>query len=128
MELTRRGEHCLPSELIQLGLRRPKTPRRLGEMQVSLLLRHTDVRTVTALRSKKELGLPVGEPPAKPRLKRAAQGLCFCKVSPSARAQVRTKEPLSSKQLEMELGKADCCYQGRRESPVTVAMVLRSRL
>ena len=72
-------------------------------MQVSPLLQHTDVRTVTALRSKKELGLPVGEPPAKPSLKRAAQVLRFCKVPPSARAQVRTERPLSSKQLEMEL-------------------------
>ena len=64
---------------------------------------HTDVRTVTALSSKKGLGLPVGETPVKSMPKRAAQVLRFRRVSPSARAQVRTERPLSSKQLEMEL-------------------------
>ena len=63
------------------------------------------VRTVTALSSKKELGLPVGEPPVKLMPKMRQQVLCFLRVSASVRTDMRTKTTLSSrKELGLPVG------------------------
>ena len=60
-------------------------------------LTRTDVRTGQALSSKKELGLPVGEPPAKLLPKMRQQVPCFHRVPASMRADMRTRSALSSK-------------------------------
>ena len=66
-------------------------------MQEAPPLTRTDVRTGQALSSKKELGLPVGEPPVQLRPKTGLQVLCFLRVPASVRADGRTKAALSSK-------------------------------
>ena len=55
------------------------------------------VRTVTALSSKKELGLPVGEPPVKLMPKMRQQVPRFHGVPSSTSADMRTRSTLSSK-------------------------------